>query len=593
MLDIIRNTYKRWVDESALRAEEVRNMLDSAKVFHSTIEEASGMVTERSGGQGWDQTGASKYSHTPSDRQSMIRQCRNMARFDPNAKAALLNVVYYIVGEGVKVNPCSKDERIHKLWREFWEAPRNRMALRFPEFVLRTLRDGEVFLQYFSKDDTGAPSWKTTVRFRDPELLTQAPLEYAGAQVDTTEGIQVDPDDPERALRYFIKKSESSGLVDVVDAKDIQHAKILADSEQKRGESHLQAILKLVASYDDWLRYRIILNKVRTAIVLVRKIEGGTSDDVKKIAAGISQSSTAKDGSVAKRMPNPGTMLTASAGVDYRFESANINAADAADDGRNMKLGMAAGTNNPEYVFGDASNANYASTMIAESPFVKGIRHWQTIFEWHLKEMFRRVVQAAVDAGKLTAPAEDDIFAEPGEQLAEAGDPKAAKEQPETGEAPTGKESSQGQQGTSPTPGSLISDAEAFFKCDVQWPEIIHRDIKQLTDSVVAQRNAKLVSEPTAAQMLGHDYEEEVRRQAVIEETSAENPFKQQADPFEDPGMSAEIDAAMQSLSPDEAQSILKSGDMGGIMKTIQTKRKAGMMGKKQPFAKKKGAQGE
>jgi len=589
MFDLLKTWYSTRLEEGKIRLAQAQNRLDMEDVLSSTIEEASNLVTEKSSVAGWDRTGGvSAYSHTPADQQSMLKQCRNFARFDPNAKAALLTAIYYIVGEGVKVNPQSEDPRVHKLWREFWDSPRNQMALRFPEIVLRTFRDGEVLLQYYNKDDQNLPSWKTAVRFRDVELLTTPPSDVSGA---ASQGILVDPNDPEKPLTYFLRRNYLSSDVEPVDAKEIQHIKILCDSEQKRGESYLQAALELFAQYKDWLKYRIILNKVRTAIVLIRKIEGGTSDDVKAIANKISESSSARTGEVKKQLPRPGTILNANSGVDYRFESANINAGDAAEDGRNIKLGMAAATNMPEYVFGDASNANYASTMIAESPFVKGIRFWQTFFEQHVKEMFRRVVQSAVDAGKLVAPPEEDIFQETGsKQIAEAvGNPPPNPESkpdavPSKGQT-SDPESDQSDEGDSSATGSLISEAEAFFKCDVQWPEIVHRDMKETTDAVVAQVNAKLVSEPTASQMLGHDYDEEVRRQQLVEAEKENNPFKQSMSPFDDPNMQAEIDSAMADLSPEESDAILKSGDASSVMQLLKKKKgsKPGMPGGKPP----------
>ena len=577
MLDLFKSWAQGALEESKnfiVRKQTERAM----QTFKSSlIQEASNLVSEKQAGGGWERTGGQKpYEHTAADQESMLKQCRNAARFDANAKAALQTAVFYIVGEGVKVMPQSKDPRIQKLWREFWEAPRNKMALRFPELVLRTLRDGETLLQFFSKDDNDKPSWKTTVRFRDVQLLTQPPLEYGGPGDGASQGIKVDPLDPEKAISFYLKKSYTGNEIDTVPAEDMLHIKLNADSEQKRGESFLQAALPLFTYYGDWLKYRIILNKVRTAIVMIRKVEGGTSDDVKAIANKIAASSTAKNGEERKQFPGPGTVINASAGVDYRFENANIAAGDASEDGRNIKLGMAAATNMPEYVFGDASNANYASTMIAESPFVKGIRFWQTFFEEHLKEIYRHVIQNAVKAGALQAPVEEDIFAEPGTtdiaEDAQSADPSIPAKTPSEDEG-DGSDANQLEKDPSAT-GSVISEAEAFYKCDVQWPEIVHRDMKETTDAVIAQVDAKLVSESTASQMLGHDYDEEVRRQAVVEEGAENNPFKQKSeDPFADPAMQSEVDAAMNDLTPEEADAILKSGDASSVMQMVKAKK--------------------
>jgi hypothetical protein len=577
MIELVKNWYQSKVEAGRVSLEEARQKQAARRMMTTYFEEATNLVTEKSDAGGWSLTGASNVGHNLTDQVKMIQQARKFYRFDPNGRASLQNLVYYVIGEGVKITPQSQDERVHRLWREFWEAPRNMMGLRQNEIVLRTFRDGEVMLQYFGADALGAKTWKTSVRFRDPELCVDPGIEFAGPGGAGSQGIKVDPDDPETPIEFYFKKAYDSSTIERLPADQIQHLKIFADSEQKRGESFIQPVMDLFAQYKDWLRYRIILNKVRTAIVLIRKVEGGTSDDVKAIAGKIAQSSTSREGVTQKKAPNPGTIINAGAGVDYKFESANINATDAAEDGRNIKLGMAAGTTEPEYIFGDASNANYASTLIAEAPFVKSVKYWQKFFEYQFKEMYRRVLKQAVDAGKLTAPAEEDIFLEPGvKQIAEAVNPVAKADSPQGADA-NGSELDQSQNGPSPDqppkPGSQISEAEAFWGCDIQWPEIIHRDIKETTDSMIAQVNAGLVSEPTASQILGHDYDEEVRRQQQVELEAETNPFKKSSNPFEDPATSAEMNDLMNSLSPEESQNILKSNDPAQIVAMLKARK--------------------
>jgi hypothetical protein len=56
----------------------------------------------------------------------------------------------------------------------------------------------------------------------------------------------------------------------------------------------------------------------------------------------------------------------------------------------------------PEYMIsGDASNANYASTMIAESPFVKAREADQRFFVSRFRRIFRKVLAIAAHAGRF------------------------------------------------------------------------------------------------------------------------------------------------------------------------------------------------
>lgn len=557
------------------------------------LAEASNIVTERSDEGGWSRSLLSREKgHNFADQQSMLSQARKFFRFDPNGKAAIMTMVFYVIGEGVTITPQSKDPRVHKLWREFWRSPRNGiggMKVKFIELVLRTFRDGECFIQYFTRKEDGDSTWKTSIRFRDPALLKTPPMEYYRGQAGSADdGILMDPNDHEKPLKYFFRKDFNSTEVDVIDAKDMQHIKIFADSDQKRGESYIQSIMEMLQNYKDWMQYRIVLNKVRTSIVLIRKIVGG-SQDVQNIKATLRQSPTAKSGEAKKRVPPPGTIINANAGVDYEFKSPNINATDAAEDGRNIKLSMAAGTNLPEYVFGDASNANFASTMIAESPFVKGIKFWQLLFEAHAAEMFRRVLQAAVDAQKIVPPPEEDIFSAEGETPVEEAEEKEKLPVPAKGKekVPPKEGEEEDPEGERPDL-KAITEAEAFWGCDAQWPEVVHREIDKTTNAVIAQKNAGIISDATAASILGHDYEEEVRKQKLIDAESADNPFKK-ADPFGQQDLQglfdqgAEEDDLMSSLTPEEKKQIL-DGDSATVAAFVKKK----LGGLRKPKAKPK-----
>lgn len=554
--------FRDWMETRHQEQELARAQMSAQIAQFKQLEEASNIVTERPDSGGWAR-GMAKVDNNallPADRSSMVQQARQMFRFDPNARGALCTLVYYVIGEGVKITPQSTDPRIHRLWREFWNSSRNRMALRQAEIILRTFRDGEAFLQVHRTGLDGLPTWKTTVRFRDPELL-KTPPDGSGAS-DATDGIRTQANDPETPVVYYFSSGYApNSPVDIVQADDIIHLKIFADSEQKRGETYILAAMENFTQYKEWLRYRIILNKVRTAFVMIKKITGG-SGDVMAIQSTMGSAKTARSGETRKRIPPPGTVVTANQGVEYDFKSANINAGDAAEDGRSMKLSMAAGTNMPEYVFGDASNANYASTLIAESPFVKGIRFWQTFFEFHFKELFKQVVRSAVNAGKLTPPAEDEIFAEPGSAgLAEAGTAGQGKKK-----------------GNAAPDTHELSETEAFWGCDVQWPEVVHREIDKTTSAVVGMVNAKLISESTGSSILGYDYEEEMRKQQLIEDGAETNPFKNAGLDAMDQGdgeVSAEMKDLMGSLTPDESDQIMKASDPQAVMDLIVKKRKA------------------
>jgi len=108
-------------------------------------------------------------------------------------------------------------------------------------------------------------------------------------------------------------------------------------------------------------------------------------------------------------MFNQGTVITTGKGVEYSMLSPNIQAADAKDDGRNMLLAVAAGVGFPDMILtADYSHSNYASSLIAQNPFVREIEDWQDFLEDDYKEIFARVVRAGKEKGNIPVGESED-----------------------------------------------------------------------------------------------------------------------------------------------------------------------------------------
>lgn len=505
-----------------------KNLGRPAKFAGDLTESDSVVVNTRSDGIGWEILGSAFKGHIGQDQQVMIAQARRMFRFDPNAQASIYGLLDYLMGHGLTITPKSKDERIWKLWRKFWTDPSNKMGIRQFECVKRWARDGELLLRFFTKDQEKNQTPFTTVRFLDPIDLRRGAAEANDITDKTAQGIIFDPEDAEKPLQYFFRKRNKPQEEMVVNAADVLHVKFpVADMDQPRGESSMQAVMDLFTHYKQWLKNRIILNKLRTAIFAVRKIDIQSGAAVSSLAQSLPASARSTGGDSKKMNVKPGTLYTPPPGVDIEMRSPNINASDVKEDGRNIKLEMSAGTRLPEFMYGDASNANYSSTMMAESPFVKHIHFLQCYLEETLwKPLFRKVIETAVAAGKLTPPKEEDIFAEPGKQDLSEAFASANGNGADTKKKPDDKKKKEPK-------GEPISESEEeiFYGCDIEWPEIIHREPKEQAESLVLARNEGWVSDKTASEKLGYDYAEEVRKQQQIEDEAEEagNPLLDRA----------------------------------------------------------------
>jgi hypothetical protein len=112
----------------------------------------------------------------------------------------------------------------------------------------------------------------------------------------------------------------------------------------------------------------------------------------------------------------PGTILDAFGNIDYDFPAAAVNAAGYVSVLQAELRAIASRLVMPEFMLtSDASNANYASTLVAEGPALKFFERLQAEQIEEDLEVMWRVVHAAVSAGRLPREAlmQIDIQASP------------------------------------------------------------------------------------------------------------------------------------------------------------------------------------
>jgi len=145
-----------------------------------------------------------------------------------------------------------------------------------------------------------------------------------------------------------------------------------------------------------------------------------------------------------------------------------------------MLLMVVAGSNLAEYmVTGDASNANYASTMVSESPAVRTFESWQDFFSHTFKDIYKKVIMDAVDEGVIPGAYEREI----------------------TEWDPIKKENTVRKE-----------TVDVTGKCTLDFPILIHRDIEKETKAFAVQDQMGYVSKQTVSNKLGYDYKEEQKK---------------------------------------------------------------------------------
>jgi len=344
--------------------------------------------------------------------RELRNQCRRLATTNEFAINGHENRVSYIVGAGhsYRATVCKGMEAeptlalaVQKTLERFLRE--NRWHERQQEIVRRLDRDGEAFLRFFV-DHEGT----TRVRFIEPDqVATPANHENDPA---ASFGIQTDPHDVETVRGYWVDG-------ELVDPLDVQHRRANVDFNVKRGLPLYTSVRKNLRRAEKLLRNMSVVAEIQSAIALIRKHRGASRSGVEHfvansaqfVAAGADATSSGASGRTRRvSQYGPGTILDAPAGLEYDFPTAGVDAGSFVAILQAELRSIAARLVMPEFMFtSDASNANYASTMVAEGPAVRMFERLQANLIEQDREVMWRVVHNAIAAGALPPRVSDCI----------------------------------------------------------------------------------------------------------------------------------------------------------------------------------------
>ena len=268
----------------------------------------------------------------------------------------------------------------------------------------RSCRDGETFLRI-----TPADGGRATVRIVEPEQIQdpQGPDDYTRV---TSFGIETDAADVLSVLGYYVRWQLREEL-EFIDADQILHVKRNVDRNIKRGLSDFFAVNPDLQGCRKLLRNTVKGAALQSSVPYVRQhATGVTATQVQSMQATnatMSYSETDQRGTTRTRYAQeykPGTVLDVPKSLEYKpSPMANGEAATAYVEVLQAGLrSIGARWSMPEYMIsGDASNANYASTLVAESPFVRQVQAEQFRCAQHDRRMLWKVVKLAHDAGRF------------------------------------------------------------------------------------------------------------------------------------------------------------------------------------------------
>ena len=353
---------------------------------------------------------------------------RRICQFNEFALNALENRVSYIVGKGFQyvvvpkrrksmtpaqalnvVDAGAPDElaaAAQSVLDEF--ISRSRWNEREQECVRRCDRDGEAILRFFHVGEG-----RTAVRFVEPEYLTD--IEGGDHRMY---GVVTSPGDIEDVQFYSIVENPLAGwITSDIPANAILHIKANTDFDAKRGLPTLFPVRKNLERADKLLRNMSTMAQVQATFAVIRKHKQyapSTVSAYQQGAADINVNMPISQRSLSIRQLVPGSIIDTSDKVEYDFPSAQVDASGLVAVLQAELRAIAARLVMPEFMLSvDASNANFASTMVAESPWVKKGERDQAFFARHFGDgehgkarcqgAMWRVLENAVEGGLLPA----------------------------------------------------------------------------------------------------------------------------------------------------------------------------------------------
>lgn len=397
-------------------------------------------------------------------RKRVLTNCHAAYHRNPLAKRAVDLTRQFAVGKGFTL--ACQNEQVKAVLDAFMNNPENAVKEYEKTFLQDLQIDGELFIRFFTNDVGDvvmvplAP-WHITEISTDPEFFRRV---------------------HEYRLQYTPTQHSVEQIVEPVDvqisADEVLHVAINRHSYELRGRSDLYVTLPWLRAYKDWLEDRVRQNQWRGALLWWVKIARA---GIGTIAAKVAQ---------YRKPPTPGSVVVTSDAEEWTPLSNSVNANDASEDGRQVKLMSVVGLGMAEYMLGDGENANLATATAQELPSLWKFMDAQEIMREQVwTPILKRVITEAVNASLL-----------PREVVLQdsAGDPVLDKNGQET----------------------LINATEAF---SVEYHKLDSDDPKTLAEALALDLMNELVSIETAMQQRGYDPAQERRRMAREKEVEDAN----------------------------------------------------------------------
>jgi len=324
-----------------------------------------------------DSTGWESLNHAPGDRPWADLYADLEDTLDAWRKSFMVRRIVnltrsYVVGSGISIS--SADPDIAAFITDFWEHPKNRIARRLGPICDQLTRDGELFPVLF----TNAVNGMSYLRFKTARQIRE---------------VITDPQDYEHELSYtetlaggdsrtWISPNHPDALVKTSERSNVQtlqplmlHWAVNKPLDATRGESDLTPVLPWALRYSEWLKDRVRLNRQRTRAAM---LDIAVADDT-QVEGKRRQLRTSNPVEAGIYVHGPGEEVT--------LHGLNINAGQAEEDGKVLRLAIATGSNLALHYLGEGESTNYSTAKEMGEPTARFFADRQQDLIWCLQDL--------------------------------------------------------------------------------------------------------------------------------------------------------------------------------------------------------------
>lgn len=337
--------------------------------------------------RGWDSLSAGPADRPWAERQEDLADALAAWRKNFFIRHIVTLTRSYVVSGGIAIT--SKDPAVDKFIHAFCTHPQNHLATRLGEMCNELTRSGELFPVLFTNRADGM----SYVRFIPATRIYR---------------VETDPDDYETEIRYsqLINSAEPKWWIGPAHKSAFRrsrggkgghlqplmlHYAVNRPIGATRGEGDLGPILPWAKRYSEWLKDRVRLNRVRTRQAIL-DVEIADDTQVEEKRQQLKTSNPLEHG-----------IYVHGSGEKLILHSLKIEASDAEDDGKALRLAIATGSNTALHYFGEGEGTNYATAKEMGEPTARFYTERQEEIEGFLKALvaiaYRR--QAAALGHKL------------------------------------------------------------------------------------------------------------------------------------------------------------------------------------------------